>query len=458
MRRVFVLAVVASVTVGIAPAAQAAPAIDWQPCGEQGAECATVRVPLDWSEPGGEQISLAVSRQKAQDQRRRIGVLFVNPGGPGGPAVPLVRDIASEVFPAELRERFDIVGVDPRGVGESRPAITCPKPVSDPKVTQFPRTPEQFRRLVSYNREVADACRQATGPVIDHVDTISAARDFDAVRAGLGADKVSWLGLSYGTFLGATYAQLFPNRVRSAVLDGAVDHTLGSRRMVLDEARVTEDVFGRFADWCAAESSCALHGRDVRQEYRALLARADRNPIPAQGFPDGVTAEQIGFGVYSLQSLTKLWPRLAEALRDATAPEPDAAVFADTFSDPAYRVIGCHDFPGDVRDFNDFAARQREARRAAPLTRGIVEAWDILAGCTGWPIKAKNPWGPTPVRGVPNILVVSGAHDPATPHAWGVGLACQIQGSQLLKWDGVGHTAFFNDPDTVRREVAHLVA
>ncbi|WP_433272138.1 alpha/beta hydrolase [Actinosynnema sp. CS-041913] len=429
----------------------------WRVCGERGAECASVQVPLDWARPGGARITLAVTRVKAADPARRIGVLFVNPGGPGGPAVPLVRDYAAEVFPADLRDRFDIVGVDPRGVGESRPAITCPKPPVDPKVTQFPRTPREYRRLVDHNREVAESCRQATGPLIDHVDTISAARDFDAVRVALGADEVSWLGLSYGTLLGATYAKLFPNRVRAAVFDGAVDHTIGSRRMAVDEARSTEDVFTRFAGWCAAEPSCAMHDRDVRAEYRALLDRADRHPIPAEGVPDGVTAEQIGYGVYSLLYITGNWPHLARGLSAATAATPDAAMFATPSTDAAYRVIACHDFPSDVRDFADLASRQREARRIAPLTRGHVEAWDIQAGCAGWPIRPANPWGPIRVRDAANILVVGGEHDPATPHEWAVGLTRQIEGARLLTWTGVGHTAYFNDPETLRREVSHLV-
>lgn len=450
------MAVVAALA---APAtAWATTAVDWTPCGELGAECATVSAPLDWARPGGDRITLAVSRLRAADPARRIGVLFVNPGGPGGEGVPLVRDYAVQAFAPELRDRFDIVGVDPRGVGASRPAITCPVPTFDPAVTQRPDHPLEFQRLVDHNRRVADACRRATGPLVDHVDTISAAKDFDAVRAALGESRISWLGLSYGTLLGGTYAQLFPHRVRAAVLDGAVDHTVGSRRMATDEAVTTEQVFRQFARWCGETASCALHGRDVEAGYRDLLARADRGNIPARDHPEGVTTEQIGYGVYSMLYLTRMWPRLAEALRDATAEQPDAAVFAaPAEAQAAYRVIGCHDFPSDVRGFGDLAAREREARRLAPTTRGMVEAWDIQAGCAGWPIRAANPWGPLRVHGARNVLVVSGEHDPSTPRVWGDGLVRQIRGAQHLVWPGYGHTAFFNDPTTVRRMVEHLV-
>jgi pimeloyl-ACP methyl ester carboxylesterase len=420
----------------------------WSACGDHGGECATVRVPLDWAEPGGERITLALSRQPAADRANRVGVLFFNPGGPGGPAVAAVRD-EPDLFPQELRDRFDIVGVDPRGVGESTPAIACEKPPMDPRVDQFPRNRQEFDRLTAYNREVGEGCRRATGPLIDHVDTISTARDFDAVRAALGERQVSWLGLSYGSLLGATYARLFPSRVRAAVLDGAVDHTIGSRRLALDEAVVSEDLFTRFAAWCAEDTTCALNGRDVTAEYRDLLARTPT--------PDGVSAAEIGYGMYSGLSIRSQWPRVAELLAPALAEVPDASAFAGVGSDAAYRVIACHDLPPTVRGYPDLVARMHEIRGVAPITRGYVEGWDVQTGCLGWPIRPANPWGPIPVRGAGHVLVVSGEHDPATPYSWGVGLAAQICGSRLLTWSGIGHTAYFNDQDTLAQEVRHLV-
>ncbi|PPK62058.1 alpha/beta hydrolase [Actinokineospora auranticolor] len=450
-----VTAAVASVVAATGAQAQT-PARDrvaWQKCGERGADCGSVSVPLDWNRPGGAKITVAVSRLKATDPAKRIGVLVFNPGGPGGPGSGVVRDNAAELFPRDLLDRFDLIGLDPRGVGDSKPAIACEKPVADPAVTQFPRDQAGYDRLVAYNRVVADGCRRKTGPLIDHVDTVSAARDIDAVRVALGEDKVNLLGLSYGTFLGSTYASLYPDRVRAFVLDGAVDHTVGSRRMALDETRTTEEVFAEFGRWCASDPTCALHGRDAVAEYRALLDRATRHPVPATGVPGGLTAEQIGYAAYSYLILKDYWPYLATAIRDAAT---DAAGLVGEVSSPAYRAIACHDFPSDVRDFADLSARLREVR-TSPTARGYVEAWDIQAGCLGWPIRAKNPWGPTPVRGAPPILVVSGEHDPSTPNAWGIGLARQIACSRLLVWKGYGHTAYLNDPATQRREVDFLL-
>ncbi len=445
-------AVVMSMVTGLAtPAADASgPALNWQKCG--GAECADLSVPLDWSRPGGDRITVAVSRLRATDPAKRIGVLFFNPGGPGNAARPFVRDNADQTFPAELRERFDIVGVDPRGVGDSKPAITCEKPTVDAAGTRYPSTRTQFDRLAAYNREVAEGCRRATGPLIDHVDTVSAARDFDAVRNALGEQQVSWLGLSYGTLLASTYAHLYPLQVRTAVLDGPADHTIGSRRLAADEAAATEKVFGAFADWCQSDPTCALHGRDVKAGYRALLARA---PLAAAGFPAGASAEQIGFGTYEKLLFRRDWPGLAKDIADAATNAAAFAAVAPT--DPAYRVIACHDMPTGEITYPEFADRLAEVRRLAPTTKGYVEGWDVQAGCLGWPIKPANPWGSVPVHGVPRTLVVAGALDPATPAAWGPLLAAQIDGAKLLKWTGPGHTAYINDPETAARIIQYLI-
>ncbi|KOV74780.1 hypothetical protein ADL00_00195 [Streptomyces sp. AS58] len=443
------------------PPSSAAPAVvpppapaqlRWEPCGSQGAEGASLAVPLDWSRPDGETITVAVTRLRAADPAQRIGTLFFNPGGPGNAARPWVRDRAIELFPAALRDRFDIVGVDPRGTGDSRPLIACDTPTAELNGGRYPATRAEYDRLIAYNRSFAEECRRATGPLIDHVDTVSSARDFDAVRQALGEQRVSWLGLSYGTVLTATYAELFPERVRAAVLDGPLDRSIGSRALATDDAAAAEDAFGLFADWCESEPGCALYGKDVRAEYRSLL---DRAPLQALGHPEGVSADQIGFGTYAKLIFRSAWSSLAE---DLAAASTDASAFAAAGArSPAYRVIACHDMPtGDV-GYAEFSARLAEVRRLAPVFGGYVEGWDIQAGCLGWPIESANPWGPIRVTGTPPLLVVAGTHDPATPLHWGEGVASQIDGSELLVWDGVGHTAFLNHPPTVDRAVDYLI-
>ncbi|QBS45292.1 alpha/beta fold hydrolase [Nocardia sp. CS682] len=430
---------------------------NWQPCGQNGAECASLPVPLDWAAPNGERITLALARLRARNADQRVGSVFFNPGGPGGAPVALARDYA-HLLPAELRDRFDIISMDPRGVGESRPAITCPIPPVSQKVTQFPSSADEFDALFAYNRTVGTACREATGSLAEHVDSVSTARDIEAVRRALGGEKLNWLGLSYGTLLGATYAHLYPDQLRAAVLDGPVDHTTSAGQFFLDESRSAEDSFTGFAEWCRTDATCPLTGRDVAADYRGLLDRAAQQPVPAKDDPAGMTAEQIGMGAYGMLTIRAAWPGLAQAIADATAPTPDAAGFkGDESAKPAYRTIICHDFPSSTSDFNDLAARLDTARRAAPNTRGYVEGADVQAGCLGWPIAAAYPPAPFEVRGAPPIMIVAGKHDPATPLPWGEALNRQIHGSFLVTWDGYGHTALLNDPDTTRRAIAYLV-
>ncbi|WP_405163090.1 alpha/beta hydrolase [Nocardia sp. NBC_01499] len=410
--------------------------------------------------PASDRITLALARQRARHPELRIGPLFFNPGGPGGAPVWGVRDYPN-IFAAELRDRFDIIGLDPRGVGDSRPAITCPIPPVSRDVTEFPSSAAEFDALSDYNRSVGTECLRATGPLLEHVDTVSAARDLEAARRALGGDKFTWLGLSYGSLLGATYAHLYPANIRAAVLDGPVDHAVTARQFFLDETRSAEDSFAGFADWCRSDTSCPLHDRDVAVDYRDLLDRAEHQPVPAKSTAPGLTAAQIGTGTYGMLSMRILWPRLANAIADAVAMTPDASGFSEPdgvdASKPAYRTIMCHDFPTDVRDFTDLADRIATARRTAPLTRGNVEGADVQAGCLGWPITAANPASPIEVHGAPPIMIVAGTHDPATPHPWGEAMASRIQGSFLVTWNGYGHTAYLNDPDTTHREIDYLL-
>jgi pimeloyl-ACP methyl ester carboxylesterase len=410
-------------------------------------------VPLDYSHPEQEKITLAVSRLRATDPARRIGVLFFSPGGPGNAASPWIEQLGTQVFPAELRARFDIVGVDPRGVGDSRPLIRCAEPTSDLNGGRYPRTRREFDRLIRHNRELAAGCAAATGPLINHMDTPTIAKDFDQVRSALGEEKVSLEFLSYGTQYAASYAQQFPDRIRAAVLDGPLDHSMGTERLVTDEAVAAQDVFDRFADWCENEASCALHGRDVKAEYNALI---DRAPLPATGDPDGATAEQIGTGAYQLLIRQSNWPQLARQIADAST---DAAAFAAvTAQSPAYRVTTCQDMPTGNMSYETFESLLKRTRALGPDIHGYIESWDVAAGCLGWPLPPRNPWAPYQVTGTPPLLVVSGAHDPATPQVWGAGMAVQISGSHLLIWDdATGHTAFLNSPRTLDREVAYLI-
>ncbi|MEU4833157.1 alpha/beta hydrolase [Streptosporangium sp. NPDC023615] len=425
-----------------------APSISWRRCGEQaGAECGTVEVPLDWSAPAGPRIELSVVRRRATGPGARIGALLYNPGGPGGQAALVVRDHPSAILSDEVRRRFDVVGVDPRGVGGSG-AVRCGLPVHDPGVSQFPRTRAGYDRLVARNRAVGESCLAATGPLLRHVDTVSVARDLDAVRAALGEEKVSFLGKSYGTILGTEYAGLFPGRVRAMALDGAVDHGMSSRRLVADASRAVEDSFERFVAWCDRTPSCPLHGRDVARVWDRLVAGAERTPVPVKGGRP-ITAEELRYVAYTFLTLI---PEYAGGLAAGIvqAEKGDAAIFAsmraqaldDPASTAAYRSVMCLDLEPGIRGYRDLRARLKRVRALSPRLRGTSEFWDMTVGCLGWPVPPANPQRRVDVRGTAPILVVGTAHDPATPLAWARSLSSRIHGSGLLTYAGTGHTAY----------------
>ncbi|MEU4286823.1 alpha/beta fold hydrolase [Kribbella sp. NPDC026596] len=433
----------------------AAPAykIDFSPCpGSANVQCGTLRVPADWAAPKGPKITVAVARRPADDPAHRIGTLFYNPGGPGDPATDNV--IAADTFfSATLRARFDIVGVDPRGVGGSTP-ITCGVPPLTPEYTFFPRTQAAFDAMVAHNRAVARSCLQQTGPLFLHADTVSVARDHEAVRIALGVSKVNWLGLSYGTQVGAQYAALYPKRTRAIVLDAALDHSSPEVQLTADATKTVEEAFDRFADWCDTAADCVLRGQDVRAVYDKLVRDADANPIPVEGALRPVSGDDIRMNTPNwLAAKTPnvlagelSWPVFSEVLRRAVAG--DAQFFA--FPAPggpvdvilASRIANhCGDYVADIHTFAEMQQRIEMGRQLAPHLQGGSEFWQG-GFCIGWPFKVANPQRSLDVKGVPTLIVHS-THDPSVSYQWAFGLAAQIRGSSVLSRIGDGHTSYY---------------
>ena len=263
----------------------------WKRCRDAPtAQCATLRVPVNWAHPRGPGIGLALARIRATDRERRVGSLLFNCGGPGCPSAQLVK-LVPQTFTARLRRRFDIVGFDPRGIGGER-AGALRVPAFDPSIPVFPATAADYRRLVDRNRALARSCRRMTGPLLMHVGAPATVRDMEAIRRAIGDGKLNWLGLSYGTLLGAEYAYRYPRRVRTLALDGALDHSLSEPTMLGAEGRAAEDVFNRWAAWCNASPECPLQGQDPARVFDELVAAANRSPIPAEGLARGVTGER----------------------------------------------------------------------------------------------------------------------------------------------------------------------
>lgn len=305
-------------------------------------------------------------------------------------------------------------------------------------------TERDYSRLMTANRQAGEYCAQQTGPLIAHVDTISAARDIDTVRVALGAATVSLLGGSYGTALFTEYIALFPNRVRGAVLDGAVDHTRSTWQSAQDEAAATEEAFTRFSRWCSHEPSCPLFGWDIMGSYESLLERADDNDIVVRG--EAVDGRLITKAVYELLCRGE-WTELARGLGaafDPTFPNREELVGPHLATDPqeaAYISIGCHDFPSDITGFADLQEKVGSLKNLAPHTWRYSEFWTWSTTCLGWPISASNPPAPQYVPNPPPVQVIDCERDPATPFQWAIALAAQFARAHLLRVDCDGHTA-----------------
>jgi pimeloyl-ACP methyl ester carboxylesterase len=449
--------VVACVVVVAAPGAGATtaddrPPIVWRDCG-QGFECGTLAVPLDHTLPDGPALDLAVVRAPARDRDRRIGSLVVNPGGPGAPGVAHVKALLDSL-PGELRDRFDLVGFDPRGVGSSRP-VSCATDI-DPLFDEdfAPATEESRERLVAAFASVVESCTRSSGDLLPHVATLDTARDLDRLRAALGDRALTFVGQSYGTYLGTVYASLFPERVRALVFDGAIDPGADGAAVALGQARGFEQSLDDFLADCARRPACPFHhDGDPETEYDALRARTARAPIPARSSPSRVL-NRTRFDaavVESLYSGRAGWSALADALADAehgdaTALLARADAFVTRGADghehralDAFWAISCLDGPlvGDV----DAAARlQAKAEAVAPRVGAFLVNFSLA--CSMWPVPPVAVPTELTATGAPTILVVGTTRDPATPLESARLLTRSLDRAWLLVAAGEQHASF----------------
>jgi pimeloyl-ACP methyl ester carboxylesterase len=460
----------ASVAPTVAPTL--APAtLDWKPCSAQlpaDLECAAMPVPVDYADPSGPTIMLGLSRVKATEPASRIGSLIINPGGPGSSALDLLiaQATANYPFTENLRKHFDIVGFDPRGVGQSTPVKCDPKLWND-YPSLFPKTKEEYDTLVAHNKAFAQSCLERTGPALAHLDTLSVARDLDAVRAALGDEKINYFGLSYGTMIGAQYAELFPDKIRVMALDGALDHSQSENTFHFVEVKAYEQVLERFAAWCGASSDCVLNGKDVLKEFDALVKKADAEPIPA---PDCVTSgacrptvtgDDIRSAVQGNLLGTHMWPALGENLAKAIAGDASAFSFkfvqAETDHDFSETAIQCLDWPAQTNaTYEGYEARRIFDKATAPHTQGAAQSWRAQTRCIGWPVPVKNPPRPVfvAVDAAPPILIINATYDPSTSMQWALEMSSQLPSSVLLIRNGYGHTTYANPgPSQVREAI-----
>jgi pimeloyl-ACP methyl ester carboxylesterase len=427
--------------------------IDWSPCeGNTGYDCGTLTVPVDYAEPAGESIDLALLRVPATGSR--VGSMVVNPGGPGAPGTSYAA-AAGRVFREPLLQGFDIVGFDPRGTGESAP-VDC---LSDSELDAYlagDPTPDTAAEEQSYQRSVLSfgaSCVAGSGPVLGHVTTIEAARDMDVLRSALGEETLTYLGASYGTKLGATYAELFPDRVGRFVLDGAVDVSLDSQSAAIEQATGFETALRAYVQNCLDSTDNCFLGDSVDEGLATISSLLDS--IEEQPLPAGDRELTVGNAFYGI--ITPLYNRdywfllstaLASALEgkgsalmqlaDAYASRNGDGSYADNSVEANYS-INCLDDPTSI-PFGKVPSLFPAFEEASP-TFGRIFAWS-MTGCRG--IEVTSSEKPLDIRaeGAAPILVLGTTRDPATPFKWAEALSAQLESGVLVERDGDGHTAY----------------
>ena len=435
--------------------------LSWASC-DSGFQCATMKVPLDYAHPADGDISLSVVRRPATGQGfKRLGSLLVNPGGPGGSAVDYAEYAASS-YPSPVRASYDIVGVDPRGVARSSP-ISC---LTDKQMDAYtatdttPQTQTQIDALVAADKSFAQSCAQRSGKLLSHVSTVESARDMDVLRALLGDAKLNYLGKSYGTFLGATYAGLFPSRVGNMVLDGAIDPTLGPLPLNSEQAGGFETAFGAFANDCAHRSGCPLGGTAAQAGTKIDELFTAWNSHPLSTGTSRPLDEALGMtGVIAAMYDQGQWPQLRLALTQAERGDGSGLLaLSDQYyeRDPsghysnlmyANAAVNCLDLPAAASDPQQVEQQLAMYQKASPHF-GTSLAWSGLT-CAYWPVKPTGEAHTIPAHGAGPILIVGTTRDPATPYAWAQALAGQLDSGVLLSYDGDGHTAYARGSDCV---------
>ena len=425
-----------------------------------GFQCAKVTVPLDYSQPDGQTIEIAMKKHLATGSVRQ-GTLFMNPGGPGGSGVDNVGAMATTTF-AGVQKAYDIIGFDPRGVGAST-AITCStdaeakamEGVSPVDGAGAPVAFEKRAAVMSERFKQLEAdCASRTKPteLLDHVDTVSVARDLDVLRALSGDQKLNYTGFSYGTYLGATYAELFPANTGRLVLDGALDPSLSYSERRQGQALGFERALRNYVAWCQSGQSCPLTGdtdAGVKQ-IGDVFTSANQSPVPSSDPNRPVTGEEmkriVGFVLYFPESS---WSAVSEALGQVIN-EHDASAFramADQIAaQPQVNAganigINCLDYRVEG-DMATWTAQSKELERIAPRFATVTEAGDL--GCQAWGHTGTQPSKALHAKGAAPILVIGTTGDPATPYEWAEALADQLDSGQLLTWEGNGHAAYTN--------------
>jgi pimeloyl-ACP methyl ester carboxylesterase len=458
------VAIVAVAAPGISPATAAptaspAPSIHWRNC-SGGFQCGTISVPVDWSQTAGPQLSLAVARHPADVPSQRLGSLVVNYGGPGDPGAESLRQGVSDV-PAVIRQRFDLVSFDPRGTGVSRPIACVDDATYDRALAQdpTPSTPQDLLSFYAGTNEPVDlvqACINRQGQWLAQVGTRNTARDLEHLRVALGDSKLTFLGYSYGTALGAVYAQMYPNRIRAMVLDGAVNLSSTEESELHDNAAGFEQALDAFLADCATHTSCAFHNAgDPRSALLGLQQQFEAGltvPVP-DGRRAGATLFYLALAG-GLYDRANGWPLLAHALDDAkhgsggglaeladplTGRQPDGRY---NNLQEALSAIRCDDRHDPLVSFDEYRATYEQYSQQFPIFGAFLASSPLGCDPRLPAPPASEQIGNLRVAAAPPILIVGTTGDPATPYTGAIDLQQRIRGSRLLTLVSTEHAGY----------------
>jgi pimeloyl-ACP methyl ester carboxylesterase len=420
-----------------------------------GYQCSKLTVPLNYDDPSGAAIQIAVVRKPATDKAHRLGSLVVNPGGPGGSGVSYAT--SGDVADATVLARYDLVGFDPRGVGASDP-VEC---LTDSQMDQFvdtppnPDSPAELAKVEHASQFFAQQCEAKSGALLPYVGTKDAARDMDILRAALGDKKLNYLGKSYGTMLGATYAEEFPQRVGDVVLDGAIDPNLSAEQENLTQAASFDKELHLFLADCVKQTDCPFGTKDPNAAFTKLqnwVKGLDAHPITGDGtrkVDEAYALTGISVAMYD----QGWWPDLRTALGDAMNNGKGATLLAmaDAYNDrenghfvdnevEANYAVNCVDHPDEATSVQQIQDQLPAFEKAAPFFGPMVD-WSSLP-CAYWKATPTDSPHVIKAEGAGPILVVGTTNDPATPYAWAQSLASELSSGRLLTMNGDGHTAY----------------
>ncbi|PAZ14244.1 alpha/beta hydrolase [Streptomyces sp. SA15] len=433
------------------------PSLSWSDC-QGGFECASADVPLDYREPQGRTITLAVIRKKATDEAKHKGTLFMQPGGPGNSGVDFVRNNYANL-PAGLRDSFDVFGYDVRGVGRSSP-LQCwddqryTKAVTEAKGVPGP---DAYGPALRQAAEFGQACLDNSGDLLPYIGTEYVARDIDLLRQALGEDQLTYYGRSFGSYIGTVYAAMFPERVRALALDGAYDpERYANQPYSYDwpQYQALDGAMSRFLTWCAADqATCGFGDGDPRAAFEKLKADLDANPVPTAngGQANGYTL--VYRILFNINEGKVIWPSLGEALRKAQQRDntsfllrpPSPASFDFLAPNVAVECVD-RDYPSDLNRLErNVTANAKAAPLLGPALAYGPPTYDHqhAPACVQWPGEKVSRYdGSYRAEGSAPILVVGTTGDPDTPYRDAVALSRELDNASLLTFKAEGHTAF----------------